>query len=416
MMRRSSFNAVATFIVVGSAWIAAPALADDETERARTFFNAGAQAYGAARYADAVRSFEQAYAVAPRPPVLFSLAQAERKLFLEHGDPTVLRRAVAHYKEYLEKVQTGGRRSEALESKAELEGKLAQLSPQQASASAVTEKRKPRVTVFSPTAGAQASFDGGPAQELPYFADLDSGRHRVRVFKDGYFDAEQEISGDKGIDVPVNLPLRDKPAIVTIALPSSGEVFVDGRAVADAPLSRPIEVEPGPHVITIAKNGRKAWSQEVVLERGKPFRVEPKLATSIQRWASYSMLGAGGVALALGGVFALGAMNQESQAQDFEAKVERENLTPKELDEHNRAIDRRDTQRTASIVLASAGGAIAAGGLLLYLFDKPPVALLPPRTVEPGPKPETPVDVSMHVRPYPLLGAGVYGAGLTARF
>ena len=54
----------------------------DETERARTYFNAGAQAYASAKYADAVRSFEQAFAIAPRPQVLFSLAQAEPKDFL----------------------------------------------------------------------------------------------------------------------------------------------------------------------------------------------------------------------------------------------------------------------------------------------------------------------------------------------
>ena len=55
---------------------------------------AGAQAYAAGKYTDAVRSFEQAYALAPRPTVLFSLAQAERKSFLEHADPIALRHAI----------------------------------------------------------------------------------------------------------------------------------------------------------------------------------------------------------------------------------------------------------------------------------------------------------------------------------
>jgi hypothetical protein len=389
----------------------------EEIERARTFFNAGAQAYGAAKYADAVRSFEQSYELAPRPPILFSLAQAERKEFQDHNDARMLKRALHHYKDYLEQVPTGGRRAEALEAKSELEGRLARLDPQQASTSvAPTEKRKPRVTVFSPTAGAQASLDGGPPQELPYFADLEPGRHKVRVFGEGYIDAEQEISGDKGLDVPVNLPLKEKPALVTIALDASAEIFVDGRLVAEGPLSRPIEVAPGPHVIAIAKNGKQPWSQEVVLERGKPFKVEPKLVTSGQRYIAYSMLGTGIASLAIGGIFALSANGRENRAQELEKKRETENLSADELDEHNRAIDRRDTQRTAAIVFASVGAAVTTGGLLFYFFNKPPIALLPPRSVEPTPKPQAPTDVTGSLRPYPLLGPGVYGAGLTAIF
>jgi hypothetical protein len=414
-MKRVVRTLVAFGMLLGSAAAWAEPTAE-EVERARTFFNAGAQAYGAANYADAVRSFEQAYALAPRPPVLFSLAQAERKLFLDRGDGAVLRHAVAHYKEYLEKVTSGGRRSEALEAKAELEGRLVRLDPKEPAPSSAQEKRKPRVTVFSPTAGARASLDGGPPQELPYFADLEPGKHRIRVFGEGYFDSEQEISGDKGLDVPVNLALKEKPALLTIAFDSNAEIFVDGRHVADAPLSRPIEVSSGGHVIAVSKNGKKPWSQEVLLERGKPFKVEPKLATSGQRVIAYSMLVTGGASLLLGGLFGLGAAGAEQRVQDLEAKRSKENLTPEELADHNRSIDQRDDARTAGIVFASVGAAATLGGVLFYVFDKPPVALLPPRSVEPGPKPETPLDVTATLRPYPLLGPGVYGAGLSARF
>ena len=100
----------------------------DEVDRARTFFNAGAQAYSAARYAEAVRSFDQAYELAPRPQLLFSLAQAERKEFFASNDASLLRRAVQHYKAYLDQVPSGGRRSEATEAKADLEARVARLS------------------------------------------------------------------------------------------------------------------------------------------------------------------------------------------------------------------------------------------------------------------------------------------------
>lgn len=388
----------------------------DEVERARTFFNAGAMAYGAARYADAVRSFEQAYALAPRPPVVFSLAQAERKEFFASNNGQYLRRAIDHYKQYLDAVPSGGRRSEAIDAKADLEARMARMDPSQMQAGpAPVEKRKARVTVYSPTPGAHVSFDGGPPQEVPYFGDLPPGKHKIRVFADGYFDAEEEVSGDKPIDVPVTLTLRDRPALVQVDLASSGEVYVDGRIAATTPLTRPIEVPPGKHVLTVATNGKKAYSQEVVLERGKPFRFEPHLETSGQRVVAWTMLISGAAGLVTGGVLGFVAIGRENRAQDIERAEAQHNISADDLAEHNRAIDQRDSFRTASIVALSVGGALAAGGALLYLFDKPNVAVLPPSSVEPGaPPPKKPAE--MEISAQPILGPGHYGAAATVRF
>lgn len=411
-----------TLLVTGALLtVAAPALAapreptPDEVERARTFFNAGAQAYSAARYGDAVRSFDQAYELAPRPQLLFSLAQAERKEFFATNDASYLRRAIQHYKAYLEQVPSGGRRSEATEAKADLEARLARLDPQQAAAGAApAEKRKARVTVYSATPGAQASIDGGPPQELPYFGDLEPGKHRVRVFADGYFDGEREVSGDKPIDQPVDLPLRERPALVTVALDTTADILVDGRIVATAPVSRPIEISPGPHVLSVAANGKKPLSQDVVLPRGKPFRFEPKLESSGQRVVALSMLGAGAVGVVTGVVFGALSLGQESRAKNIEEDRAAGNIDAGRLEAHNRAIDRRDAFRNVSVVTLSVGAALAAGGALLYFLDRPTVNVLPPRSVEPapGPRPSQPVDITAS----PLVGPGIWGGSMTATF
>lgn len=386
----------------------------DEVERARTFFNAGAQAYSAAKYYDAVRSFEQAYELAPRPQVLFSLAQAERKEYFASNNAAYLRRAIQHYKEYLEQVPTGGRRSEATEAKADLEGRLARLDPAQAQGSVVTEKRKARITVYSATPGAQVVVDNGQPQELPYFSDLEPGKHVVRVFAEGYFDAQQEVSGDKPIDVPVNLTLRDRPALVTVAYDGAADFYVDGRIVATTPVSRAVEVPPGIHVLSLSANGKKAFSQEVVLERGKPFKIEPRPEMSGQRAVAWTMLVGGGVGLLSGAFFGLAAVNRENRVQEIDQIKTERNITAAELAEHNQAIERRDTFRTTAIVSAAIGGVLATGGILLYLFDKPNVAVLPPRSVEPGPTPKKPGE--LEVTAQPILGPGVYGGGATIRF
>jgi hypothetical protein len=387
----------------------------DEVDRARTFFNAGAQAYSAARYGDAVRSFDQAYELAPRPQLLFSLAQAERKEFFATNDASYLRRAVQHYRSYLEQVPSGGRRSEATEAKADLEARLARLDPQQAAASsAQLEKRRARVTVYSATPGAQASVDGGPAQELPYFGDLEPGRHRVRVFAEGYFDAEREVSGDKPIDQPVDVPLKERPALVTVVLDTAADLLVDGRIVATAPVSRPVEIPPGPHVLGVAANGKKPFSQEVTLPRGRPFRFEPRLESSGQRVVALSMLGLGAANVLTGLVFGGLALGQEGRAQDIDEARADGNIDADRLAAHNRAIERRDSFRNVSVITLSAGALLAAGGALLYLLDRPTVSVVPPRSVEPtpGPKPSQPTDLTAS----PLLGPGMWGGSMTATF
>ena len=413
-MKARSLAVVLTLMTAAGA-VSAKEPTPDEVDRARTFFNAGAQAYSAARYAEAVRSFDQAYELAPRPQLLFSLAQAERKEFFASNDASLLRRAVQHYKAYLDQVPSGGRRSEATEAKADLEARVARLDPAQAAAAtAQPEKRKARVTVYSATTGAQASIDGGSPQELPYFGDLAPGKHRVRVFAEGYFDSEREVSGDKLVDQPLDLPLKERPSLVTVALDTPADIYVDGRIVATAPISGPIEIPPGPHVISVAANGKKPLSAEVVLPRGKPYRFEPKLETSGQRVVAFTMLGVGAAGIITGGVFGVLSLGQEGRAHDIRDQSASENISAERLEKYNTSIDRRDSYRTVSIVGLGAGAAFAAGGALLYLLDRPTISVLPPRSVEPNPAPRTnqPTDLTAS----PIVGPGIWGASMSARF
>jgi hypothetical protein len=365
----------------------------------------------------AAPSFDQAYELAPRPQLLFSLAQAERKEFFASNEPSYLRRALQHYKAYLEQVPTGGRHAEATEAKANLEQRLARLDPAQAAGAAgpaELEKRRARVTVYSATEGALVSIDGAPPQDLPYFGDLPPGKHRVRVFAEGYFDGEREVSGDKPIDQPVDLPLKERPSLVTVVVGATADIYVDGRIVATAPVLQPIEIPPGVHILSVSANGKKSLSVEVVLPRGKPYRFEPKLETSGQRLVALSMLGVGTVGIVTGAVFGVLALGQEGRAKGILDDRASGNIGTSDLESYNRSIDRRDSFRTASIVGLSAGGAVAAGGALLYFFNQPAVSALPPRSVEPTPAPKSnqPRDLTAS----PLLGPGIWGASVSARF
>lgn len=414
MNRAAVFLVVATTIV-GTSFVAR-AKEGDAVERARTFFNAGAQAYGKGEYRDAARSFEQAQELAPRPQLLFSLAQAERKEFFASNDVGFLKKAILHYKTYLEQVASGGRRTEATETKADLEARLARIDPQQAAAAGVpAAPKRARLTIVSSTPTAHVSVDNGAPEELPYFGDLEPGKHKVRVFADGYFDEEREVSGDKPIDLPLDLPLRDRPALVTVAVNRASEIYVDGRIVATGPTDRAIEIPPGLHIVSVSANGKRLWSQELALERGKKVRVEPRFETSGQRVVAWSLLGVGVASFVTGGVFAGLALAQEGRASTVEDARATGNIDAGQLQKHNDAIARRDDFRTVSIVGLSAGVLLAAGGVALFVFDRPTVNVVPPRATEPTP-PREPKGTSFEVGAAPILGPGLAGGALIGTF
>src|SRR5439155_20339287 len=81
----------------------------DDVDKAKMFFNAGAQAYSVGQFAPSIAAFEEAYKLAPRPAILFSLAQAQRKQYFVDHKPYLLERSVENFRKYVEQVPQGGR-------------------------------------------------------------------------------------------------------------------------------------------------------------------------------------------------------------------------------------------------------------------------------------------------------------------
>src|SRR6202012_182606 len=125
--------------------------------------------------------------------------------------------------------------------------------------------------------------------------------------------------------------------------------------------------------IAIAKNGKRAWSQELELRRAKAVTLEPKLTTSTQRVASFTMLGVGGAAVGAGGVSMILAFSTQSKAEEINDKRLKGGITPAELGDYNRKIDQRDGERTAAWSFGAAGAAALAGGALFYGFGPPAI-------------------------------------------
>ena len=84
--------------IIGSAF--AQEQGPESVEQAKEYFRAGAQAYAVGQYQVALQAFEQAYALAPRPAVLFSMAQAERRQYFVDQKTEHLEKAIRMFREY----------------------------------------------------------------------------------------------------------------------------------------------------------------------------------------------------------------------------------------------------------------------------------------------------------------------------
>ena len=398
--------------------LAAPAAAagDDaaQIEQAKMLFNAGAQAYEAGRFATAVQAFQQAYAIAPRPAILFSMAQAERKAYYVDKRPQDLRNAIAHYHAYLDQVPTGGRRGDAADALTELEPIAARLSPSEGSAAqAPAAEQKTRLMVTSQTSGAKAALDGGAPEDVPLIEEVSPGKHHVRVWADGYFDEERDALAAQGSLAAIDVPLREKPALLSVVLDTRASIAVDGRPMASTPLAQPLELPSGTHVVTITKNGYKAFSREVTLAHGGSARIDAKLEQSGQRTATWIVLGTAGAAAIAGGVFTGLAFAEQSNAQGVLDAKNQGPIMASDLASYDSDVSARDRWRTVAIAcFGGAAGLLLVGGVL-YFFDQPHVEAGPPPSESPRPAPKKePTEIGV----LPWIAPGGAGAALGGRF
>jgi hypothetical protein len=367
----------------------------EKLEEAKGLFNMGAQLYAAGKYAAAIQNFEAAYKLAPRPALLFSIAQAERRYYFESRQPDYLRKAIAHYKEYLGQVGQGGRRAEAGQALAELEMVASKLEPVAPVASGAppppSAPPKPTLSVMATQVkGARISVNGKQTDEGIFSEEVAPGKYSVKVTAEGYFDEEREVVMQNS-PLSFDIALKERPAALSFQAPAGAQISVDGRLVGITPLPVPIEVPPGGHIVTVALNGHEAFSTEVDLERGERRSIQANLRRTTQRTVSYGLLGVAGASLVAGGVFSVLALRSQSDAQKvLDARKER-TISRSELDQYNQARDDRDALwRPAAI--GSFGAALGFGlvGGLLYAFDQPSTQATGPRERSPRPLPSTP--------------------------
>lgn len=344
---------------------------------AKSYFEAGKQAYAAGRYSTAITAFEESYRLVPKPAILFSTAQSYRQQALQDQDPEKTKRAIELFRQYLEQVPKGGRADHAAYHLAELEPMLRRLEvdPRRSVAGAPksVEGANTQVMITSITPGALAGLDDDDELiDVPVIRDVKPGPHRVRVEAPGHLGQSLDLVAVEGRLVLREVTLEAKPAAVSIRAPEGAEVTVDGQQIGEAPLTGPLAVPAGSHLFVVSDRGRYPFARALNLERGQEIIVDADLEVTTQRVVSYWVLGASAAALILGGVSGAIALAAEGTARSIdETRLEREGLSEDDIDEYQRALDRRDVLAPISITALVGGAVLGVGGALLFVLDLP---------------------------------------------
>jgi hypothetical protein len=346
-----------------------------EVARAREYFRAGAQAYSIGEYSTAVQAFEQAYFLAPRPAVLFSIAQAEKRQYIATHKREHLEKAIRTYRKYLEEETQPGRKPDAVSALAELEPLLnpPDVTKQRVDPSAPSQTPEAiaptRLMLTSPAEGALLSLDGEKSQYSPLIREVAPGEHLVLVSAPGYVSDERRITAVEGALVTFDIALTERPARLHVVGPDGAELRIDGRLQGTCPFPRPLEVTAGDHLVTFTDSGYITWSSDVRVERGKTTTVVARMPRTIQRTSALILFGAAASAVTASGFLAYFTLKQENSAEMFLDERKKSELSSLNLGEYNSVRKDRDRLRIATLTTAGIGVGLATLGVFLFNYD-----------------------------------------------
>ncbi len=119
--------------------------------------------------------------------------------------------------------------------------------------------------------GAEIYIDGIYQGDTPpgMKLTLKAGKHRIECRHPRYENYKEVLKIVNGELSRRSITLRKLRGTVSLTTQEGAEVYVDGKLVGITPMRKPIELDSGPHMITLKKSGYFTWSSEVTVESKK---------------------------------------------------------------------------------------------------------------------------------------------------
>jgi len=200
-------------------------------------------AYKDKKYGQAFALFEKAFAVQPRPAFLYNMAKCKEKL-AEYAE------AVQQLERYLE---TYRQQNSGLESPDRADT-LRQIDDLKRRA----YEALPEVSIQSMPPGAQVLAGGVTLGSTPFVTRMQPGRHKIvlKLPKHSDLDADLDVPLTGRVAVVLSMKSIVKRGGISVWCNVKGaQVVVDGKVAAVTPFAGVLDVEPGPHQVTLARLG-----------------------------------------------------------------------------------------------------------------------------------------------------------------
>jgi len=361
-----------TILVLILIAVSGTALADRKT--AEHEFDDGERAYKKGQFIDAAKHFEKAYAELPAPEIAFSAAQAYRLGYQADPNPEHVKRAIELYETYLREAMDGPRAADASAHLDSLKKEWRDLviAGKAKDDRIAADKTQIGVVVSSKVKAATILIDGKDVSGQDY-VDVEPGDRVVRVEAEGFAPYEEKVPVARGAQILVRAELEAKPVRVKLATEGGVSVHVDGRAVSVR--DGVFEAQPGKRYVTVTRRGRRPFARELDLAPGAMVEVKADLRSTDQRRIAKFVLVGSFVLLGATATTTTIAFIADSKASGAAGDGIADGH---DADYYERWRDRRNTMRSASIILGGTTLIAFAAAFGLYVFDNPQAEAAPP--------------------------------------
>jgi len=417
-------------------------------ERAKIAFRQGSQAFSKERWAEALDRFEEAYQAYPLPLMIFNIASTYERLgdlpkaleryeaFIatgkDDGDAAARVKAIKGQLEAWSELRLSSEPSGAevfvgstaarprgktpltlklpanqtlsitLKKSGYLNQSLSpRLSPKGRRTLKVTMKGEPAfVRVLGAPKEATVKVNGKTlegATGLPFTRELGVGVYELEISAPGYIPQRKTITLKKvhsegaPLVIEVSLASSERVALLNLTADQEGALlFVNGQPAGQTPLSAPLKLKQGEHLIELKGAQGGLYSERVTLKNGETKRVHAQLSSSLRftkRHIGYTLASVGAASL-IGGLISGGlALSSSGELEDCRASF----ACARRQGELDLAQELRAYSSAADWMLGL-GLALAAGGVTLVWIDMRATQLKP--SLNPEPSAETAVSGS----------------------
>lgn len=329
---------------------------------AKRLMDSGKTAFKDERFEDAIELFAEAYRTHPQVTLLYALGSAHRRAYELGGEDEHRRLSIRRYQQYLSEAPEG-------ESANFAQNYLTSLLAERdlgLEAEVVT-----RILVSTAAEDATMSVDGAPALPAPGVINVEPGNHELRVVAPGYADFVQRVDVPEGATYQIDAALAGLDGELTIDGPKRAWVELDGKMVGRLPLDGPLRAAPGPHVLTVSKNGYETLHLDIEIQRDGSHSVRAPLDQSNKRIASYFLFGVGTAGLIASGVQFTFALRHQARAAKLEQQRLDSQLSTVEYRRYLEFVDQRNNMRIGTVISGIGGGVLLLTGMILFVNDNP---------------------------------------------